>query len=69
MKKTILVTGASSGIGAAASEYLSEQGYFVVLVARNEDRLHQISEKLNGESLTQSILKIFLQNVGTTKSD
>ena len=51
MKKTILVTGASSGIGAAASEYLSEQGYFVVLVARNEDRLHQISEKLNGESL------------------
>lgn len=51
MKKTILVTGASSGIGAATSEYLSEQGYFVVLVARNEDRLNQISEKLSGENL------------------
>lgn len=51
MKKTVLVTGASSGIGAATSEYLSEQGYFVVLVARNEDRLNQISEKLSGESL------------------
>ncbi len=54
MGKAILVTGASSGIGAATSEYLSEQGYFVVLVARNQDRLDQISGKLNGESLVMS---------------
>lgn len=51
MEKAILVTGASSGIGAATSEYLSEQGYFVVLVARNQDRLDQISKNLCGESL------------------
>lgn len=51
MRKTVLVTGASSGIGAATSEYLSKQGYFVVLVARNKDRLNQLSQKLCGESL------------------
>ncbi|MCM1232276.1 MAG: SDR family oxidoreductase [Ruminococcus flavefaciens] len=51
MEKAILVTGASSGIGSAVSEYLSERGYFVVLVARNKDRLNQISERLSGGNL------------------
>lgn len=51
MEKAILVTGASSGIGAATSEYLSERGYFVILVARNKDRLNQISKNLCGENL------------------
>lgn len=51
MEKTVLVTGASSGIGAAISKYLSLQGYFVVLVARNEGKLKKIQETLVGKSL------------------
>lgn len=51
MEKAILVTGASSGIGAAVSKYLSEQGYFVVLTARNHSKLSQIADNLCGEKL------------------
>lgn len=51
MEKRVLVTGASSGIGEAVCRYLSQQGYFVVLVARNEDRLNQISNSLPNGSV------------------
>jgi len=40
--KVVVVTGASSGFGAALAELLSSKRAFVVLVARREDRLHQI---------------------------
>ncbi|MFE6984887.1 SDR family NAD(P)-dependent oxidoreductase [Streptomyces griseus] len=44
--KTILITGASSGIGAAAAAVFADEGASVVLVARREDRLSALTEKL-----------------------
>ena len=47
--KRILVTGASSGIGKAASQLLSKLGANVVVLARNEERLQSTLESLSGE--------------------
>jgi NADP-dependent 3-hydroxy acid dehydrogenase YdfG len=43
-----LITGASSGIGAATARHASEAGYRVVLGARSIDRLNQLAEELGG---------------------
>jgi len=44
--KIILVTGASSGIGASCSIRCSELGASIILLGRNKEKLIQIHEKL-----------------------
>lgn len=41
-----LITGASSGIGKEFAKELARQGFNIVLVARHEDALNKISQKL-----------------------
>ena len=46
MTKTGLITGASSGIGYELSKVFAKNGYDLVLVARNAERLNDISEEI-----------------------
>ncbi len=45
---TVIVTGASSGIGAATARLLHKAGAHPVLAARRADRLAELSEELDG---------------------
>ena len=47
--KTILVTGASSGIGKAIAITCSRMGGTIVLTGRNEERLIETLHALSGE--------------------
>lgn len=44
--KTIVITGASSGMGAAAARYLATKGANVVLGARRSDRIDALAAEL-----------------------
>ncbi len=44
--KTVLITGASSGIGAAAAREFAETGATVLLAARNEEKLKKIADSI-----------------------
>jgi len=44
--KTIMITGASSGIGAAAADLFAARGAAVVLMARRADRLDEVAARI-----------------------
>lgn len=50
-----VVTGASSGIGAATARQLAAAGYRVVLTARRKDRIEALAEEINAGAGQQAM--------------
>lgn len=53
--KTAVVTGASSGIGAATARALAAAGFQVFLGARRQDRLREVAESIGGAATPLSL--------------
>lgn len=50
-RKTLFITGASSGIGAATARMAVEHGWNVGLFARSEDKLAELSQEFGDQAL------------------
>ena len=59
-----LITGASSGIGREFAKILSNKGYDLVLVARDEEKLNELKNELNTNI---KIISMDLSNVDNCK--
>jgi len=53
--KTILITGASSGIGASFAKYLSSQGYKLIICGRDLEKLKNVNKDLKIEATLKSL--------------
>lgn len=52
LKKRVLITGASSGIGRAIAIELGQRGHDLFLIARREDRLSEVSQQISNAKVT-----------------
>jgi NADP-dependent 3-hydroxy acid dehydrogenase YdfG len=50
--KVVVITGASSGIGAALAKNLGTKGHRLVLAARREELLKQVAAESGTQTLT-----------------
>lgn len=55
MARTAVVTGASSGIGAATARVLAAQGWDVVIGARRVERLEALASEIGGRSFALDV--------------
>ena len=56
--KTVLITGATSGIGQALAERMIENGIFVIAVGRRQERLDALSTKYGSEKLATEVFDV-----------
>ena len=48
--KVVIITGASSGIGAATARALAQRGCRLTLAARSEDKINDLAASLDTET-------------------
>ena len=54
-QRVAVVTGASSGIGAATAKTLAAQGFHVVAVARRADRIQALADEIDGTAIVADV--------------
>lgn len=67
MKKTALITGATSGIGEACARKFAEGGYNLILTARREEKLAEIKAQLEAEGTKVRTLVFDVRDVEAAK--
>jgi len=56
MKKTVCITGSTSGIGRATAELLAQKGYRLILCGRRAERLKELEEDLGSQTEVHTLV-------------
>src|SRR5688572_26936477 len=65
-ERTALITGASSGIGEAFADVFAAEGFDLAIVARREDRLQAVAERLRKQYGVR--VEVFAQDLSTREA-
>ncbi|MFY8029869.1 MAG: SDR family NAD(P)-dependent oxidoreductase, partial [Bacteroidia bacterium] len=57
--KTVLITGATSGIGEACAHIFAENGYRLIITGRREEKLKQLAQTLQTQYGTNTLPLVF----------
>lgn len=61
-RKTVLVSGATSGIGKAAAQRFSSEGYNLIITGRRKDRLDNVEKELKSSGVSVVSLCFDIRN-------
>jgi NADP-dependent 3-hydroxy acid dehydrogenase YdfG len=68
LSKTVMVTGATSGIGKATATLFAKRGYNVIITGRRKDKLELLKQKFKRKYATKVIALCFdIRNIKETK--
>lgn len=65
--KTVLITGASSGIGLAMTNDLADRGAHLVLVARSENKLEEVAASVRNKGQQATVVAMDLSEVNAAE--
>ncbi len=66
-QKTVIVTGASSGVGLNAAKSLADRGWHVIMACRNLEKTNQAATELNIPTENYSVIKLDLASLTSVK--
>ncbi|WP_107670211.1 protochlorophyllide reductase [Cyanothece sp. BG0011] len=66
-KSTVIITGASSGVGLYAAKALADRGWYVVMACRNQPKAHQAAQSLGIPLDRYTVMQIDLGNLDSVR--
>ncbi|MBE9156383.1 protochlorophyllide reductase [Nodosilinea sp. LEGE 06152] len=66
-QKTVIVTGASSGVGLNAAKALADRGWHVVMACRNIDKTKQVAQEIGMPNGSYSIIHLDLGSLASVR--
>ncbi len=66
-KSTVVITGASSGVGLYAAKALADRGWYVVMACRNQPKAHQAAQSLGIPLDSYTVMHIDLGSLDSVR--